>query len=201
MSAKITTKQREMAAQMVAEDEYPDAGIASRVGISERTLERWKLQPAFRERVARLVHVYAERALKHGLARQERRLSVLNDLHGKLLQIIRERSEDGELEGVPGAATGLICKTVKGIGKGGDYQVVDVYEVDNPTVREIRALQEQAAEEVGQRVTRLSADVTAAITHVSLENLNDKELELLQQLVEKITPDASGDSGGDDTAE
>jgi len=38
---------------------------------------------------------FADRALKHALARKERRITVLNDLHEKLLQVIAERAVGG----------------------------------------------------------------------------------------------------------
>lgn len=80
--AANTTK-REKAARLVAEDRLPDAKIASEVGIAERTLERWKLEDAFQERVAAIVRAYATRALNAGLAKRERRIQVLSGLHDK----------------------------------------------------------------------------------------------------------------------
>jgi hypothetical protein len=151
MSAQ-TTKKREKAARMVAEDRLFDARIASDLGIAERTLERWKEQVDFQERVQEIVREYATRAMKHGLARVERRLTVLNEVHEKLLRVIAERAEDAELSGVPGGKTGLVVKTLRGIGRG----AVEVFEVDTGTIRELRAIQQQAAEELGQHVQRIS---------------------------------------------
>lgn len=94
---------------------------------------------------------FAERALKHLLARRERRLTVANELHDKLLQVIAERAADPELANVPGGKTGLITKRLKSIGRSNDFRVVPVYEVDTGTLREIRAIHEQVAEELGQR--------------------------------------------------
>ena len=68
MSVKMTQK-REKAARMVAEDRYSDSRIANEVGVSERTLERWKEQQNFQGRVQEIVHAYSRRALKCGLAR------------------------------------------------------------------------------------------------------------------------------------
>ena len=69
-----------------------------------------------------------------------------------MLLVIEERAESPDLADVPGGKTGLVTKTLKGIGSGDDFQVVEIYEVDTGTVKEIRALQEQVAEELGQRV-------------------------------------------------
>jgi hypothetical protein len=71
-----------------------------------------------------------------------------------MLRIISERSASPDLADVPGGKTGLITKTLKGLGSGDNFNVIEEYEVDCATVREIRALQEQVAGEVGQRVSR-----------------------------------------------
>jgi transcriptional regulator with XRE-family HTH domain len=156
--AKLTpienTRKRREAAQLVADDVLTDLEIADKLGISRATLTRWKRSQNFRSQVGRITEAYAERALKHRIARKERRLTVLADIHDKLLEVIDERSEWEEVAHVPGGKTGLITKTLKGIGKGDDFQVVEVYEVDTGTLKEIRAVQEQVAEELGQKVSR-----------------------------------------------
>jgi hypothetical protein len=148
------TKKREKAAHLIAEDFLSDEKIAQQVEISRSTLARWKSEPRFIARVEAIASAYAKRVLNRGIARKERRVAVLNDLHEKMLQVISERAASSELESVPGGKTGLITKMLKGIGKGEDFQVVEFYEVDTGTVKEIRALQEQVAEELGQRVER-----------------------------------------------
>jgi Helix-turn-helix of insertion element transposase len=148
------TKKRENAAHLIADDCLSDEKIAEQVQISRSTLARWKSEPRFITRVEAIATAYAKRVLNRGIARKERRVAVLNELHEKMLLVISERAESADLSTVPGGKTGLITKMLKGIGKGEDFQVVEVYEVDTGTVKEIRALQEQVAEELGQRVER-----------------------------------------------
>jgi Helix-turn-helix of insertion element transposase len=152
--AQNDTKKREKAAHLLAEDHLSDEKIAAKVQIGRRTLARWKAAPSFMARVRAISTAYAERALNHGLARKERRIAVLNELHDKMLLVIEERAESPDLADVPGGKTGLVTKMLKGIGSGDDFQVVEIYEVDTGIVKEIRALQEQVAEELGQRVDR-----------------------------------------------
>ena len=45
-----------------------------------------------------------------------------------------------------------MVKTLRGIGRG----AVEVFEVDTGTIRELRAIQQQVAEELGQHVQRIS---------------------------------------------
>jgi hypothetical protein len=126
----MATKKRDKAAQLVAEDCLYDEKIAEEVEIGRRPLARWKTEPRFIARVEAIASAYAERVLNRGIARKERRVAVLNELHEKLLQVISERAESPDLATVPGGKTGLITKMLKGIGKGEDFQVVEAYEVD-----------------------------------------------------------------------
>lgn len=167
------TKTREMAAQLVADDRLTDREIAEQCGIDKATLERWKLQTSFKTRVQAIVAEYAKRALKHGIARRERRLGVLNDLHNKLLQVIDERAKSEDMVAVPGGKTGIVTKTLKGIGKGEDFQTVEEYRVDTASIAEIRDIQKQAAEELGQRIKRTeSLDLNQLF-----ERMSDSEIE------------------------
>jgi hypothetical protein len=173
MSAKLTSKKHEKAARLVADDRHSDTRIAELCGITERTLERWKKEPKFSERVQSIVLTYSERALRGGLARREKRVAVLNDMHDRMLTVIDERSEDLGMQAVPGGKSGLITKQLKGIGKGEDFQVVEVYEVDTALVRELRATQEQIAKELGQWVEKRDVKVNSIL----FERMSQEELE------------------------
>lgn len=142
------------AIRLVAEGELNQREIAEAIGVTRRTIERWVASRSFMEKVKAIVDEYNEKAMKKGIARRERRITVLNDLHEKSLTVIKERAEDPELQNIPGGKTGLITKMLKGIGKGEDFQVVEVYEVDTGIMKEIRAIQEQVTEELGQKVTK-----------------------------------------------
>lgn len=149
------TKKKEKAARLLAEDVLSDERIAEECEVSRQTLARWKLEPVFSERFAAISKAYADRAMEHGLARREKRLTELDDIYYKLKQVIQERGEWEEMADVPGGTTGLVCKTYKGIGD----NLQPVYEIDNSTIREIRAIHEQFAEELGQKVTKSQMSV------------------------------------------
>lgn len=171
--AGISTKKRETAARLLAEDDLTDARIAEKCGIGVRTLDRWKTEESFIARVNEITAAYAKRALKHGLARKERRVAVLNDLHEKMLQVIAERAQSPDLADVPGGKTGIVTKTLKGIGKGDDFQVVEVYEVDTGTIAKICDVQKQVAEELGQWVRRSEVtDMNRLFERMSREELD-----------------------------
>jgi hypothetical protein len=170
---KLSAKQKK-AANLVSEDFMPDEQIAAEVGITRQTLTRWKAERAFVARVAQISQAFADHAMKYGLARRAKRLALLNRNHDKLEQVIAERAADPQLANVPGGTTGLITRTLKGIGKGDDYQVVEVYEVDTPTLREMRAIYDQVAEELGQKTNKL--DVTQHTALFDPLQATDEEL-------------------------
>lgn len=147
-TAQISTKKREHAALLVAEDDLTDEAIAQAVGIGRRTLATWKTQPEFAALVGDAVGQVQAAMLKLSIARKHKRLAVLDDLHTKALAVIEERAQDNT--GAPGEATGLMVRQVKQIGVGKSAQVIEEYAVDTGLMREIRALHEQAAKELGQ---------------------------------------------------
>lgn len=179
---RLKSGKRERAAILLAEDQLSDQQIANSIGVSRQSIVRWKKNKRFAERVAELNEIMCEQALKHGIARRETRVAVQHELQSKLLTVIAERAADAELQGVPGGKTGLVCKTVKGIGKGDDFRVVEVFETDTPTVKALLALHEQAAKEMGQIVERHEvADVSANTFKTDAE----LEAELVQILAKR----------------
>jgi Helix-turn-helix of insertion element transposase len=164
------TEKLEKACRLLAEDALSDEQIAAECGVTRRALAKWKKRPGFAARLKQITTAYADRALKHGLARRERRIAVLNELHDKMLKVIDDRAKSDEYATLPGGQTGLVVKTLKGIGKGDDFQVVEVYEVDTGTLKEIRGTQEQAAKELGQWVDKQER------SHKDPRDMTDDEL-------------------------
>ena len=72
------------------------------------------------------------------------RLEALQRRWEKLKRVIEQRAVAPELQQVPGGDTGLLVRTRVGIGGN------DVFAVDIRTLRELRAIEEQAARECGQ---------------------------------------------------
>lgn len=141
---------RERAALMVAQDEITDEEIASRCGVHRVTLEKWKRNTDFISRVEEHRWVMAEEIRREGVSILENRVRRLNRRWNALHRVIAERGADPEIQNVPGGKTGLLVKQIKGIGKGDDFQIVEQYAVDTGTLAELRAIEKQAAQELGQ---------------------------------------------------
>lgn len=172
---------KERAAILLAEDDLSDERIADQVGISRRTLGNWKQQPEFAALVGDNVGRIQAGMLKLVIAKKHRRLDVLDQLHAKAMQVVTDRAtrHAGELgdaetpvnatkrlfgDVTPAeAATGLLVKQETANNSG--IKTMN-WAVDTGLIREIRALQEQAAKELGQWVDRLASDVTTSVVQI-----------------------------------
>lgn len=137
------------AALLLAEDDINDQDIAKTVGVNPATIWRWKQFPEFTERIQEHVVALQAAMLRHAVAKRHKRLATLDKLHTKALAVIEARGEEMADE-APGAETGLLVKTYKVVGQGPTAQLMTEYAVDTPLMREIRAIEEQAAKELGQ---------------------------------------------------
>jgi len=174
---KLARKRREQAAQLVAEDRFPDVKIAEICGISEACLSKWKRRSEFAERVNELTDIYGERVLKFGLARRERRLAVLSEMHEKILTLIDARANDPGMASIPGGPTGLLVKTNKVVRVGKSLQVYEEFKADVGLLRELRAIEEQAARELGQWREKREFSGVVGNSGIDVANLTDEQLE------------------------
>ena len=142
---------KERAALLLAERRFDYAEVALRIGITVRTLWTWRRDATFKERVAEIAAELSEAAMGRAIGNKAYRIKVLADKHSDLLAVIEARAADPEMGKVPGGSTGLLVrKVVASAGKHICYE----YAVDTPLLKELRGIQEQAAEELGQIVSK-----------------------------------------------
>jgi|ERR1017187_2915075 hypothetical protein len=181
-------------------------------GISKKTLSRWKQQGDFKLEVERLRNRWAEQIEKTGITDKRCRLYRLNDrwrrgqaFMEKRGRLFREQAkEDPELAKVPGGEDGMVAWRVKILHVGREtYKRVIEYEFDNGYSAEMRALEEQAAMELGQYKPKQEvtfADADRPLRLDRLHRLNDDELQFLAAIARKLEadgPDAEGHHAGD----
>lgn len=153
-------KGRTLAARLVAEDELNDEDIAAAAGVRRSTLAVWKKHPEFHARVQEHIEAWRRLVMAEGIAKRENRVSALNERWQLLKRVIAERAAtyagDGDDDDppAPGAATGLLVRQVKSVGFGENNMVITEWVVDTGTLAEMRAIERQAAQEVGQWLDR-----------------------------------------------
>lgn len=203
------TPQRDRAAVLVAEDQLTDEQIASSLGIQRRTLTRWKTYDAFIARVQHHRRLWREQIEAEGLVNQQNRINAYNDRWRRMLMVIEERAADAAMQHVAGGKTGLLIHRTRAIGTGRNQTIIDEYEVDTGLLRELRAHEQQAAQELGQWAEKhehtgahgqpIQADVQSNVT---VEGLHERTARILGVLAEAGVippgPDTGDDAENDD---
>jgi len=168
------TRNRELAAQLVAEDRLTNVEIGARCGVVDRQLERWKEIPEFRARVAEHLATYRAKITADGLADRINQIafikSRLADIHG----IVESRGLLAVASGdwnAPGASTtqrGLQAHTVKSIGSGAKQQTVHEFALDTALIAEERALLQHLSILMGdwKQKVQLSGDVEVSVVDI-----------------------------------
>ena len=143
-------KQREQAAMLAAEDKLSDLQICAKLDISRPTLADWKRYPEFQARMAEITEDYRKVIRSRGIAIMENRVADLADRQARMKQVITERAEKYNKPEIPGGSTGIVAVEFKGVGTGKDFKLIPEYPVDVALLREMRAHEQQAAQELGQ---------------------------------------------------
>lgn len=191
MSANFEwTTRKDQAAERVAQDRETDTAIAEACGVTQRTLERWKLAPEFQARVEQ--HRTKQRAAieAKGIAEKQNRLDGYVARYQALQRVVAARSQ--AYKAAPGGDTGLIVgkiALVKVYASGDDepepedgdetlfsakrYRAVWEYSLDTGLLKEMRDLEKQIAQELGEWVNK------QAMTNAKGEDLS------LDQLMER----------------
>jgi transposase-like protein len=155
MSHIRRTEKRVEAAALLAQDELTDEEIAQRVGVARQTLTRWKVEPDFLDMITEHTARVQSAMLRLDIAKRHKRVEKLDILHEKSWSVIEARAAAMPND-APGTKTGLLVHQVKQVGAGPSATIVDEYVVDTALMKEIRAIQEQAAAELGQKVDKVA---------------------------------------------
>ena len=148
-------KPRLTAARLTAANEMNNTRIAEEVGITTTTLQRWQSHPDFKAKVADYLAEIESDMLRLPIAKKHVRVARLQDLQERLQMVLDDRQaaylkEDTVIAGRSGA----IVKQTKSVGSGENARIVEESVFDAALFREIRAIDEQAAKELGQWIDK-----------------------------------------------
>lgn len=101
-------------------------------------------------RLRELSEAVTEATVQAIIETREARLRMYADIQRRLWLIVQERGEDASLKAVPGGKSGFIVRQIKAVGSGATQKIVPEYSADVSLSREIRAVAEQAAVELGE---------------------------------------------------
>jgi hypothetical protein len=157
---------------LIAEGSLTIDQVAEQVGVTRWTLWAWRQRPEFSRLVAERREYHQTEALSYGIALRHVRIGTYNRIWNRLHRIIEERAAGAPAD-VPGARTGLLTRRLRSIGEGARAQLVEDWQIDVGLLRELRALGELAAKELGQWGER--SEVTGP-PEVDVSNLTTAEL-------------------------
>lgn len=143
------TAKKERAAQYVADDRLSDETISNKLSIGRVTLWRWKEHIEFKERVKSIREEFRQRIMTEGIADRVNRLRRLDTDWKRLQQVIEDRAAETNRD-VPGASTGMVVRREKETKFGTQVEC----EVDTGLLAELRNIEKQAAQELGQWVEK-----------------------------------------------
>ena len=97
-------------------------------------------------------------------------------MHEKILILIDSRANNPGMASIPGGPTGLLVKTSKVVRVGKELRVYEEFKADVGLLRELRAIEEQTARELGQwREKREFSGVVG--NGIDVASLTDEQLE------------------------
>lgn len=151
-------------AQLIAEGELSDQKIAERVGVTRQAIWLWRQEPEFMAEVDSAIERINTTLRRRAISHVERRVFALNDRWQRLHRVIEERAADPSVAIAAGGGTGLLCRTEKAVGT----KVVEEFAVDVAVLKELREIEKQAAQELGQWAERV--DLNASLKGYAVEN-------------------------------
>lgn len=135
---------------LLAEDRLTDAAIAKKVGIGATKLYEWKRHPDFAAKVSELTDELMDRARRSGIARLDRRMAAYSQRHALMMTLMRAKAKRKAID----------------------------ERFDPALMRELRELEKQIAQEVGQFTERreISGPGGGPIPITTLEVVIDEDL-------------------------
>ena len=170
-------------AHLVADGYFTIDEICQRMSITLYRLQRWKKTAEFARCVDQLREAFGDECQRLALGRRIRRVEALIGRWQKLDDVIAARAArvaeataatPQRGQPAPGAHTGLMARSLRGLGSGDNFRVIVEYKVDIELLKEMREIEKQIAIEVGQwserrehSIPELDAAIAAAMAKLA----------------------------------
>lgn len=148
---------------------------AKRLEVDEKTVDRWKQVPEFRERLEARQRELLDLITKEGLAVREHRILAQRRRHAAIMKFVRKRANNPTLGGVADDDSGFFVRRDKTLHVGEQrYEKIEEIELDTAVTTELRELEEAIA--VGTGEWKQKVEHSGKIETVSREALLLAEL-------------------------
>jgi hypothetical protein len=99
---------------------------------------------------------------QEGIAVKQIRIDRADERHRALQQVIDGRAAQYANSTIPGASTGLLEHTQRSIGTGANAVTIDEYKIDVALLREMRELERQVSQELGEWTANQNVNLSGA---------------------------------------
>jgi hypothetical protein len=174
---------------------------AAACGVAERTVLRWKREPKFLSAYQRAQDEQRHRIIGEGAAVKQFRIAALRRRRVQLLRIAAARAGNPARGGVEWDTSGFLIQKEVCVGGGQFGKFILEYRLDTALLCELRAIERQIAEEMGEARTPPATPpreevlsetaVTLLEMYPSPEELAEAKARFLQVRQRRITPTES----------
>lgn len=121
--------------------------VAAKYGVAPGSVQKFKVRHA--DKLTELSLAVEARVEDYAIASKVNRIAALQDRWDRMKALLDARAKDSRYSDEPGYETGLMIHQLKAIGRGEDFQLVNLYVTDAQLLAEMRATERAVAEELG----------------------------------------------------
>jgi len=177
---KDATAQKRKAAELLALDELSDQQIADAVGVTKRTITRWKHLPLVKQIIAEATKEIGEAIRAEGIREKQFRLAAQEERWRDLEALRKARGADPHISSFPGGATGFVAVDLKQVkhlaepkeGEDGVPQWTQEYwthAFDATLWNAYLSIERHIAQEMGQWTDKAELDMTSVVEFVGFD--------------------------------
>lgn len=165
---KLNARQLAFVSAYLGDARFNATKAALSAGYSEKTAYSIGARLLKDVEIQEAIQAWRDLVKSRGIATLEYRLNRLDDMEQRCWRIVAERGEAlGDDARASGGASGFIVKQHKIIGGGENAQFVTEYVFDGGLSKEIRAIYDDAAKEMGQRIEKSETKLDATESFIA----------------------------------
>lgn len=123
------------------------AQVAAKYSVHPTSVHRFAER--YSDKLTELSLAVEARVEDYAIASKVNRIAALQDRWDRMKALLDARAKDSRYSDEPGYDTGLMIHQLKAVGRGEDFQLVNLYVTDAQLLAEMRATERAVAEELG----------------------------------------------------
>jgi hypothetical protein len=170
-----------------------------RCTFSEKTIDRWKHEPAFISMIDAAKAELRRRMMDEGAAAKELRILAKRRRIRALMRILRARAGNEDRGGVAWDSSGFMVRKERCIGSGENARFIVEYKLDQGILSQLSKLEREIAEEKGElgvMPQEPAQPKTVSKNALTLVQLFAGDVEALQNLRARVLELSEGANGG-----